>query len=53
MSELLALIIPAKIRCPHCGDPHVDKPENGEAQTTHLCEECGKYFDIYVKGVSA
>ena len=57
MIELLKIIIPLKIFCPHCGTRHIDEPRDGKrwdriAHTTHRCQQCAMDFDVFVSGVS-
>ena len=55
--DLLKIIVPLPLWCPHCGARHVDETRDGErwdrrAHTTHRCQnaDCGKDFDVFVSG---
>lgn len=57
MIELLKIIIPLKIFCPHCGERHIDDRRDSErwerrAHTTHRCQQCAMDFDVFVSGVA-
>ena len=47
-----AVFISLVINCPHCGKTHVDRGEwEDRPHHTHLCEHCGKEFEVYVAGI--
>lgn len=55
MTQLLKIIIPHALWCPHCGARHVDEERNDEkwdrrAHTTHRCQQCKSDFDVFVSG---
>lgn len=57
MSDIIRIIVPYRVFCPHCGARHVDETRNGErwdrrAHTTHRCQACFQDWEITVSGAS-